>query len=237
VRPNQFLSLWYVWRKLCTYLALTLTLSPNGLKRDSTWRTSPRSSISCSNMIFEPMVRSAQTVHLSCVTISTISKWTEPTFHLSLVTKDYHWVCLKQFLSLMVHSAQIVHLSYVKTGTFSKQTEWASTRASSTRSTIGCVQNDLWAYVTFGANCAPILYRHQHHIQTDRSEIPQDPRHLEVPSGASKTISEPIERSAQTLHLSCVKISTISKWTKTRIHLSLVTNEYHQVCPKRFLSL
>jgi hypothetical protein len=137
----------------------------------------------------------------------------------------------------MVHSAQTVHLTCVKTSTFSKQTEWASTGASSTRSTIGCVQNDLWAYVTFGANCAPILHRHQHYLQTDRSEIPQDPRHLEVPSGASKMISEPVVRSAQTVHLSCVKISTISKWTKTRIHLSLVTNEYHRVRPKWFLSL
>jgi hypothetical protein len=33
--------------KLCTYLALRLTLSPNGKKWDSTWPTSPRSSIGC----------------------------------------------------------------------------------------------------------------------------------------------------------------------------------------------
>jgi hypothetical protein len=30
VHPKQFLSLWDVWRKAFTYLALTLTLSPNG---------------------------------------------------------------------------------------------------------------------------------------------------------------------------------------------------------------
>jgi hypothetical protein len=29
VRPKWFLCLWYVWRKPCTYLAPTLTLSPN----------------------------------------------------------------------------------------------------------------------------------------------------------------------------------------------------------------
>jgi hypothetical protein len=34
----------------------------------------------------EPMVRSAQTVHLSCVKISTISKWNETSFLLSLIT-------------------------------------------------------------------------------------------------------------------------------------------------------
>jgi hypothetical protein len=47
VHPKWFLSLWYVWRKLFTFLALTLTMSPNGLKWDSTWPTSPRSSIEC----------------------------------------------------------------------------------------------------------------------------------------------------------------------------------------------
>jgi hypothetical protein len=44
---NQFLRLWYVWYKLWPYLAPTLTLSPNGPTRDSTWPTSPRSSIGC----------------------------------------------------------------------------------------------------------------------------------------------------------------------------------------------
>ena len=33
-----------------------------------------------------------------------------------------------------------------------------------------------------------------------------------VPSGVSKMISEPMVRSTQTMQLSCVKISTISKW-------------------------
>jgi hypothetical protein len=47
VHPNQFLRIWYVWCKLWIYLAPILTLSPNGPKRDSTWPTSPRSSIGC----------------------------------------------------------------------------------------------------------------------------------------------------------------------------------------------
>jgi hypothetical protein len=50
-----------------------------------------------------------------------------------------------------------------------------------------------------------------------------DPRHLGVASGASKTISKPMVRSAQTVHLSFVNISIISKQTKTSFHLSLVT--------------
>jgi hypothetical protein len=39
-----------------------------------------------SKMIFEQMVRLAQTVHLSCIKIRTISKRTEMSFLLSLVT-------------------------------------------------------------------------------------------------------------------------------------------------------
>jgi hypothetical protein len=36
--------------------------------------------------------------------------------------------------------------------------KWASNWASSPRSAIRCVQNDLWGYGTFGANRAPILH-------------------------------------------------------------------------------
>jgi hypothetical protein len=46
---------------------------------------------------------------------------------------------------------------------------------------------------------------------------------LGVLSGGSKAIFEHVERSAQTVQLSCVKNSTISKRTETSIHLSLVT--------------
>jgi hypothetical protein len=48
----------------------------------------------------------------------------------------------------------------------------------------------------------------------ERSEIPNDPSHLVVPSGASKRISKPMVRSTQTVHLTCVKISSISKQTE-----------------------
>ena len=55
------------------------------------------------------------------------------------------------------------------------------------------------------------------------NEIPHDPRHLGDPSGSSKMVPEPMLRSAQTVHRSCVKNSTISKRTKTRFYLSFVT--------------
>ena len=92
----------------------------------------------------------------------------------------------------MVHSAQTVHLTYVKVSTISKQTE---------------------------------------------NELPLEPCHRGVPTGASEVIFEPMVRSTQTMHLSCVKISTIYKRTETSLHLSLVSYEYHRVRPKRFLSL
>jgi hypothetical protein len=57
----------------------------------------------------------------------------------------------------------------------------------------------------------------------DRIEIPRYPRHLGVPSIMSKTISKPTVRSLQTMHLSCVKISIISKWTEMRFHMTPVT--------------
>ena len=52
----------------------------------------------------------------------------------------------------------------------------------------------------------------------DRNELLLDPRHLGVPSDASKMISEPVVRSVQTMHLSCVETNTMSKWTKTSFH-------------------
>ena len=92
------------------------------------------------------------------------------------------------------------------------------------------IQNDFRAYGMFGANRAPILHRHW--LPTDQNEIPHDPRHLGVPSGASKTISDPMVHLAQTMHLSCVKSSTTSKRTKMSFRLSLITYEYHWVRPK-----
>jgi hypothetical protein len=99
VRPKWFLSLWYVWRKPYTNLAPTLRLfqtDRNKIPRDT--HHLPLSGVS--KMIFEPMVHSAQIVHLSCVKICTISKRTETSIHLSLVTLEYHQVHLKWFLSL-----------------------------------------------------------------------------------------------------------------------------------------
>jgi hypothetical protein len=49
----------------------------------------------------------------------------------------------------------------------------------------------------FGANRAPILHRYLHCLQTDRNQIPHDPRHLGVLSGVFKIIFEPVVYSTQ----------------------------------------
>jgi hypothetical protein len=57
----------------------------------------------------------------------------------------------------------------------------------------------------------------------DRNEILHDPRHLGVPSGVSKMISEPTVHLAQTVDLSCTDTNTISKRTETRLYMTHVT--------------
>jgi hypothetical protein len=70
----------------------------------------------------------------------------------------------------------------------------------------------------------------------DRNELPFEPRHLGVQSGASKTISEAMVHLAQMVHLSCTETNTVSKRIETSFHLSLVTQEYLPVHLKQFLS-
>jgi hypothetical protein len=172
-----------------------------------------------------------QTVHLSC---------TELPLSPNGLKRDFTWpISHRRYVSCVQNNfwaygtfdtnrAPISHQDY-----HYLQTE----QASSPRSTIFCIQNNFCAYGMFGANSTPILHWQYRCLQMDWNEIPHDQRHLGDPSGASKMISEPTVRSVQTVHVSCVKVSIISKQTKTSIHMSLVTYEYHRVRPKRFLYL
>jgi hypothetical protein len=127
--------------------------------------------------IFEPIARSAQTMHLSCVEINTISKQTEASFHLTHVTYESHRVRTKWFASLL-------H-----------------------------VQRKPCTY----------LVSRLAQSQRDRNELPFDPRHLGVPSFVPKMISKPVACSSQSVHLSCIEINTVSKWTETSFHVTHVT--------------
>jgi hypothetical protein len=58
-----------------------------------------------SNMIFEPMIHSVQTMHLSCEEINSNSKRTETSFHLTHVTLEYHRVCQNDLWAYGMFSA------------------------------------------------------------------------------------------------------------------------------------
>jgi hypothetical protein len=157
VRPKRFLSLWYVRDKPCNYLASSLALSPIGLNRASTWASSLRVPSGVSKTISMPTVCLAQSVHLSCTNTNTVLKWTKMRFHMTHVTLEFHQVRPKWFLRLWyVRQKSCTNLAS-RLALSSNELNRASTWASSPRSTIGCVQNDFWAYGTFGANRAAIL--------------------------------------------------------------------------------
>ena len=152
--------------------------------------------------ISDPTECLAQTVHLSCVKISTTSKRTETSFRLSLITYEYHWSHPKRFLSLWYTRRQLcTYLAPTRTLSPNEP------KRDSTLPTSPC------------SSIAPILHRHW--LPTDQNETPHDPRHQGVPSGVSKMISKPMVCSAQTVHLSCTK--TGSQRTETRLHMTHVT--------------
>jgi hypothetical protein len=159
------------------------------------------------------MVRSTQTVHLSCIKISTISKWTKRSFQLCLVT--YQGVSSgssKMISEPKVRLVQIVHLSCMQTDR-------------------NGITHDL-SHVGVPSGVSKMISEpkvrlvqivHLSCMQTDRNGITHEPSHVGVPSGLSKMISGPLIRSTQIVLLSCVKINTISKRTKTSFQLSLIT--------------
>jgi hypothetical protein len=71
--------------------------------------------------------------------------------------------------------------------------------------------------------------------RTERA--PLDTHHLGLPSGASKTIYDPMVRLRQTEHLSCTDANTVSKQIEMRFHMTHTIKEFHRVPPILFLSL
>ena len=116
----------------------------------------------------------------------------------------------KMISESMVRLAQTVLLSCTDTNTISKEKE---VRFHMTHVTYG----------TFDANHAPILPQVEHYLQTDRNELPLEPRHLVVPLGASKMISKPVVCLARTMHLYCTETNTVSKLKEARFQMTHVT--------------
>jgi hypothetical protein len=174
-------------------------------------------------MISEPIARSTHTMHLSCAEINTISKQTETSFYLDHITYEFDWVCPKWFACLLyVWHKPCTYLASRLTLS-PNRTKWASIWPTSHNSSIGCTHKDFRALGTFKANRAPILRWDYHYLLIDQNELPLDSGHVGVSSDVSKMIFEPMVRSAQTVHVSCVKINIMSKQTETSFHLSQIT--------------
>jgi hypothetical protein len=105
---------------------------------------------------------------------NTVSKWTKMWFHMTHVIFLY-WVSPKQFSKLWYVQRKLCTYLMSRLALSPNGPKRASTWVSSPKSTIGCVQNDFWAYGTFGVNRVPILHRHKHCLQTDWNEMPLDP--------------------------------------------------------------
>jgi hypothetical protein len=166
------------------------------------------------------MICLAHTVHQSYVKISTISKRTTSSFHLSLVPRSTIGCIQNDFWGYVMTGTICVHST--NTYTISKQTERGSTWATSPRSCIRRVQIDFQANGTFGANHAPILHQDQHYLKMNWNELPLEPHNLGEPSGASKMISEHVVCLAHSIHLSYTDTNTISKRTEMRFHMTHV---------------
>jgi hypothetical protein len=69
----------------------------------------------------------------------------------------------------------------------------------------------------------PIIHQNQHFLQKDRNEILHNPRHLGVPSGVSKSVSEAMVHLVETVDLSCSDTNTVSKQTETRFYMTHIT--------------
>jgi hypothetical protein len=140
--PYRFLSRRYVWCKPCTDLAPTITLSLKRKNWDSTWPMSLRVPSGASKMIFEPMVHSMQTVHLSCIKISTVFEKDQN----EIALEARHLVvpsCASKMISEpTVRLGQTMHLSCTNTNIVSKRKKRDYTWSTSPRSFIRWVQND-----------------------------------------------------------------------------------------------
>jgi len=65
-----------------------------------------------------------------------------------------------------------------------------------------------------------------------QAELSVEPRHLGVPSGASKTISESMVHLVQTIHQSRTDTNTVPKQRELTFHMTHITLEFHRVHPK-----
>jgi hypothetical protein len=171
-------------------------------------------------------------MHLSCTDAYSISKQTKTRFHMTLITKEFVRVHSKRFLSLWYVRRKPCTYHESRLALSPNGLKRASIWVSSPRSTIGCVQNDFSSIWYVPRKPCTNLASWLALSPTYRNELPLEPHHLRVPSGASKTISEPMVRLVQNVHLSSSDTNTMSERIEIRFQMSHVTLEFYRVHPK-----
>jgi hypothetical protein len=141
VHPNWFLSLWYIWRKPCTYLLSRLTELSNGPKRASIWPTLPRSSIGYgqNDFLAHGIFRAYRA--------SSCQVWHPLQANQSDLPLDPRHLGVplgapKMNSEPIACSTRIVHLSCVEISISQKRLKWASIWPTSSWRSIECSQND-----------------------------------------------------------------------------------------------
>jgi hypothetical protein len=180
-------------------------------------------SFGASKMISKPMVRLTQTMHPSSTDNNTVFKRTEMKFHKNHITYEFHGVCPKWFLGLWyVQRKSFIHLAS-RLALYPNGLNPASTWASSPWTTIAGIQNDSEPMVCLAQTVHLSCTNTNTNTISNWTKMIFHTTHLVVTLSVSKMISELVVHSALSVCLSCIKISTISKRTKSRFHLSLVT--------------
>jgi hypothetical protein len=85
-------------------------------------------------------------MHISCIEINTICKWTKISFYFTHIALEFHRLCPKWFpCPCYIRRKPCTYLPLRLTLSPSRP-KWVSTWSTSHSSTIGCVQNDFWSY-------------------------------------------------------------------------------------------
>jgi hypothetical protein len=137
----------------------------------------------------------------------------------------------KTIFEPVVCLAQIVHLSCTNANTVSKRIEmrfhitYVTEEINQVR-----LNRFLSLWYVWCKSCTYLTSRLAL-LQMHRFELPLEPRHLVVPSRASKMISKPMVHLVQTVQLSFTDTTTVSRQTQIRFHMTHETEEFYRVCP------
>jgi hypothetical protein len=137
----------------------------------------------------------------------------------------------KTIFQPVVCLAQTVHLSCTNANTVSK---WIKMRFHMTHVTEEFNQVRVnWFLSLWHVWRKPCTYLTSRlaQLQMHWIELPLDPRHLGVPSCASKMISKPMVHLVQTVLLSFTDTTTVFRRTELRFHMTYVTEEFYCVSP------